>query len=400
MRVRVCADKERGVGELIRSMSARFLFLMTAVTLGLVLAGWRPVLALVHLDGIRTAPGAKPGTGVPAPAFLTNNSLRHLPPPLRETEQILYTGNVHEITLMLERGTTELVKGVVTDAITINGQVPGPAIRVTEGDTVRLTVQNRLDEPTSIHWHGLHLPYTMDGVAPTTMLPIEPGADFAFEFTASHAGTFMYHAHGLRNEIEQVDRGLYGAFIIDPQAEHAEPPYDLDKTLILGGWTVMPPAQEPAADAPQPAEPMAMQMAYNYWTINGKSFPDIEPLRVREGDRVRLRLINISNLVHPMHMHGTDFRVIAEDGHPLQQPRIVNTIAVDAGKIYDIEFIADNPGVWVFHCHELHHTTNNDVAPGGLIQLIQYEGFEPIGLDADPGAPGNPGSDPMKGMGH
>lgn len=312
---------------------------------------------------------------------LTVRALRSLPP-LQEATEIKPTGNVREFTLTIERGKWELVKGTTVDAITVNGTVPGPTIRVTEGDTVRITVKNRLDEVTSIHWHGLHVPYDQDGVAPGNQLPIPPGGEYTYEFTANHAGTFMYHSHSLANEIEQIDRGLYGAFIIDPQNPRNEPRYDVDRTLMLSGWIVGMPDMDDAAD---------MTMSYNYWTINGKSFPDTEPIRVKKGDRVRLRLINISNLAHPMHLHGHDFRIIAVDGHPLPQPQIVNTLDVEPGKTYEIDFIADNPGFWVFHCHELHHTMNGETAPGGLIQVIQYEGFQPVGLD-QPAAPPAQGS--------
>lgn len=320
----------------------------------------------------------------PGEAPLTVSSLRRLPP-LRETAVIRPTDQVRQYELLLTEGMWELVSGTVTEAILINGQVPGPELRATEGDTMEIMVTNNLSEVTSIHWHGLHVPYLQDGVSPINMLPIEPGESFTFRFRASHAGTFIYHAHSLTNEIEQVDRGLYGALIIDPQLPENEPEYDVERTMVLGGWTV------DAGGMAGMDEPMEMAMNYNYWTINGKSFPDTEPILVKEGQRVRIRLINISNLAHPMHLHGTDFRVIAEDGHPLPQPRILNTVNVEPGKTYDIDFIANNPGVWVFHCHELHHTTNDDTAPGGLITLIQYEGFTPIGLGELPA-----GQEPME----
>jgi FtsP/CotA-like multicopper oxidase with cupredoxin domain len=149
-----------------------------------------------------------------------------------------------------------------------------------------------------------------------------------------------------------------------------------------------------------------MSMAYNYFTINGKAFPSNEPWTVREGDLVRVRIINISNLAHPMHLHGGDFTVIAKDGEPIR-PEIqqtMNTLSVDAGETYDIAFKADNPGTWLFHCHELHHVENDGVEPGGLIQAIQYEGLAaPASPPAAPAVPSSlpPGHSPgMPGMGH
>lgn len=130
----------------------------------------------------------------------------------------------------------------------------------------------------------------------------------------------------------------------------------------------MPPTDSSIDDAGS----SAMSMDYNYWMINGKSFPDTDPIEVKQGDLLHICMANISNGIHPMHLHGHDFRIIAKDGHPLANPSIVNTVTVNPGETYDIDFIADNPGEWVFHCHELHHTMNADVEPGGLMVLVKY----------------------------
>jgi FtsP/CotA-like multicopper oxidase with cupredoxin domain len=114
--------------------------------------------------------------------------------------------------------------------------------------------------------------------------------------------------------------------------------------------------------------------AYNFWTINGKAFPDLPEWTVKQGEVVRVRIANVSNFTHPMHLHGHDFVVLAKDGEPLRSPQAMNTLSVGAGETYDIAFVANNPGAWVFHCHELHHTMNGMTAPGGLIQLLRYEG--------------------------
>ncbi|WP_313998245.1 multicopper oxidase family protein [uncultured Paenibacillus sp.] len=319
-------------------------------------------------------------------SILTTTALRKLPP-LKETDVIKPTGKVKAFTLNIAEGKWELVKGTTVDAITVNGTIPGPQIRVTEGDTVRVTVKNNLKEETSIHWHGLHVPNEMDGVPPFTQKPIKPGESFTYEFIANHAGTFMYHSH--LNSVKQIDKGLYGPFIIDPQNAAGQPKFDQDITWMLGGWNVdeskegsmedmkegsMEDMKEGSAVGMTEGSMEGMQggnMDYNYWTINGKSFPDTQAIKAKKGQKIRVRLINISNAPHPMHLHGQDFRVIAEDGHPIAQPQVMNTIDVAPGKTYDIEFIADNPGTWVFHCHELHHTMNGEVEPGGLIGAIQ-----------------------------
>lgn len=334
----------------------------------------RSVLALLAILAVISLAGRSAGQDrlakSPDPyAYLTAGALKAIRP-LPETVKIRPTGRAREFTLDIRPGTWELVKGVNSEAITINGTVPGPLIRVTEGDTVRVTVKNNLAEPTSIHWHGLHVPNAMDGVTAVTQAPIPPEGSFTYEFLASHAGTFMYHSHFLEREIEQIDRGLYGLFIIDPQDGRGHPRFDREFTMLLSAWIV----PEPGGHAGMMKSPGEGMEAYNFWTINGKAFPDLAEWTVKAGQVVRIRIANVSNFTHPMHLHGHDFVVLAKDGEPLPRPQAMNTLSVSAGETYDIAFVANNPGTWVFHCHELHHTMNGMTAPGGLIQLIRYEG--------------------------
>lgn len=318
------------------------------------------------------------------------------------------TGRVREFQLVAKEAPWEIAPGVTVPAITYNGQVPGPLIRVTEGDTLRVTLKNGLTEATTIHWHGLHVPNSMDGVTPFSQAPIEPGQSFTYEFLASHAGTFMYHSH--LGAVEQIDRGLYGPLIIDPTT----PPlarFDDEFTMVLSAWNTnaLPPADHAmpgGGTMPGQAAGMGgMNMNYNYFTINGKAFPLNETWSVKEGDLVRARIINISNLAHPMHLHGQDFTVIAKDGEPIRPElqQTMNTLSVDGGETYDIVIRADSPGTWLFHCHELHHTENDGVEPGGLIQAIQVAGTQPT--RTAPAAPPAPARTPtpmpsMPGMGH
>ncbi len=268
------------------------------------------------------------------------------------------TGQTRRFELTVAETKWELLPGVTTQAITFNGTVPGPTIRVTEGDTVEIDVKNTLSEATSIHWHGLHVPNDQDGVSGVTQDPIAPGATYAYRFTAPHAGTFMYHAHG-PNSREQIDRGLYAPFVIDPQGGDPLRP-DAEYTLAIGNWMV---GGDMAAMG-------AMSMDYDYFTINGKSYPATAPITVSEGDLIRLRFINPSQTVHPMHLHGMDMAVVAKDGEPLTTPQRLNVLDIDPGDTYDVVFRADNPGTWLLHCHDLHHATNNGQEPGGLIVPI------------------------------
>lgn len=327
-------------------------------------------------------------------AYLSTTDLQQLEVELGGASEVEPTGDVKEFQLVAQAAEWELLPGVTTTANTFNGTVPGPEIRVTEGDTVRVTVRNELLEETSIHWHGLHVPNEMDGVAGVTQDPIMPGETFTYEFIASHAGTFMYHSHSQFSR-EQIDRGLYGSFIIDPQ-ESSVTSFDRDYTLALQGWMV----SDGMDDAM--GEQDAMSMDYNYFTINGKSFPATEALTVAEGDVVRLRFINPSQTTHPMHLHGQDFLIVAKDGEPLTQPQIANVLDLQQGDTYDVVFVANNPGVWALHCHDLHHSSNNGVEPGGLTVLVEYEGYEADtgggDLSPTPTASANEGMDMDGGM--
>lgn len=257
-----------------------------------------------------------------------------------------------------------LTDGVTVNAMTYNGTVPGPMIRVTEGDQVRIIVLNELDQPTTIHWHGVEVPNSMDGVPGMTQEPIQPGETFTYEFTAKPAGTFMYHSH-YEGDI-QVSTGLYAPFIIDPIEPEANPP-DVDVTLMLSEWLMRD-------GLTYAAMPMS-GMEPNYFTINGKSFPSTQTINVKVGQRVRLRFIGIGQFIHPMHLHGFPFKIVATDGHPVPELAQLtrDTISVAPGERYDLEFIATEPGQWMLHCHILHHTTNDNVEPGGLMLVVNVE---------------------------
>jgi FtsP/CotA-like multicopper oxidase with cupredoxin domain len=254
-----------------------------------------------------------------------------------------------------------ILDDVTVTAWTYNGTVPGPMIRVMEGDTVRIIFTNHLPEPTTIHWHGMEVPNAMDGVPGMTQDPVQPGETFIYEFVAQPAGTFMYHSHF--NSDIQVGVGLYAPFIIDPAVPEANSP-DVDVTLMLSEWLV-------TGGQTYPAMPMA-GMEPNYFTINGKAFPATETINVQVGQRVRLRFAAIGQFVHPMHLHGMPFKVVATDGHPVPEAAQLtkDTISVAPGERYDVEFIATEPGQWMLHCHILHHTTNNGADSGGLMLVV------------------------------
>jgi manganese oxidase len=250
-----------------------------------------------------------------------------------------------------------------------NGRVHGPTIEVVEGDRVRIYVTNRLPAPTSIHWHGAILPSGMDGVAGLNQHAIRPGETFKYEWTFHQHGTLMYHSH--HDEMTQMAMGLMGMLVVHPRDRRAIPRVDRDFVLLLSQWMIHPGTERP--------DPNAME-GFNVLTINAKAFPGTAPLIVRRGDRVRLRIGNLSAMDHhPMHIHGHAFRVVETDGGRIpeagQWPE--STVLVGVGQTRTVEFVADNPGDWPLHCHMTHHVMNQ--MGHGIPNLV---GMDPRGFDA------------------
>jgi FtsP/CotA-like multicopper oxidase with cupredoxin domain len=251
-------------------------------------------------------------------------------------------------------------------AYAYNGIVPGPTIRVKNGQRVRIRFTNDLPVETTIHWHGVGVPNSQDGVPGVTQKAIAPGASYTYEFTARPAGepnggdTFLYHSHV--DEDRQMPAGLYGALIIEPPEPEAR--YATERTLVLSEWS---------ADAASGRTRGVMEMEGmlpNFFTINGKSYPATETIHVKAGEPVLLRLINAGQFSHPMHLHGTAFRVVAQDGHPAPDSGLRDTITLASGERADIAFKLP-PGKWILHCHIGHHMTNDGHSPGGLLEVIE-----------------------------
>jgi manganese oxidase len=254
------------------------------------------------------------------------------------------------------------------EAYAFNRQVPGPRIRVTEGDRVRINVTNDLPEATSVHWHGMILPNAMDGAADVTQKPIEPGESFAYEFTAGQAGTYFYHSH--KEPDRQQGLGMYGALIVDPKDPARDAAYDYDHEMVvqLQEWLERDGYTYPA---------MTMEGALpNYFTINGKSYPETETVNMEVGERLRIRFIGSNNnFVHPMHVHGGPFEIVETDGNvvPHEARLLKDTVNVGPGERYDVVWEAREPGKWLVHCHIPHHTTNDNTEQeggGGLMAVI------------------------------
>lgn len=246
-----------------------------------------------------------------------------------------------------------------------NGQIPGPTLRFKPGDKLRVYFRNDLDQPTSLHWHGLVVPNSMDGVGLLTQPPVMPGETFVYEFEIPNTpGTFMYHAH--MNDLEQVSKGLSGAFIVEPR-DGGDGRFTQDRIMLLNNIN-------------------------GHYLINGKEFPNIDPWLVKKGDVLRVRMINISPIEgHPMHFHGHFTKEVARDG--TDQPggssmaKVENTVWIAPGQTIDVEVEMNGPGkgAWIWHCHILSHVMGPDgtslniaKANGGMVIPVIYTDSENI----------------------
>ncbi len=252
-------------------------------------------------------------------------------------------------------------------AWTYNGQVLGPEIRVTEGEVIRVAVTNQLPDPTTVHWHGIPLPNAMDGVPGVTQPPIQPGETFVYEFVAWPSGTYWYHPH----VGHQLDRGLVGPLIIEPKQEPGD--YDREYTLLLDDWVTVDgsgPAVAPRGVPGMMGQGMMRRSAgmgrnsgrgntdddgplqepvYNAFTVNGQVADAASPLSVKQGERVRLRIINAGGATtFALRLAGHPLTITHTDGRPVE-PLEVDVLRIGMGERYDVTFAADNSGRWTLY---------------------------------------------------
>jgi len=260
----------------------------------------------------------------------------------------------------------EVTRGTRVRAWAYNGTVPGPVFRVNVGDKIKVVFTNDLPEPSIIHWHGILVPADMDGVPGVSQAAVPTNGSFTYVFKATRPGTYIYHTHF--NDFDQLDRGLYSAFIVagpnDPKVAH-------DYPVIVSSWRINDDSE-------------------NFFSINGKSYPETMPLEVKKGDLIRLRFINISGTeFHTMHLHGHVMKIIARDGNPVAYDDVENTINIGPGQTVDALVKADaDPGTWLLHCHVADHVMNGNVMPGGLITALHYAGTPDTMLGMETGMGG------------
>jgi FtsP/CotA-like multicopper oxidase with cupredoxin domain len=307
--------------------------------------------ALIRAGGTATEAGSMPGMSSGGAAGMSSMSAQQMADAHKSSTKAFpakteglggqalkptIVDGVKVFDLVAQQVSWEVSPGVFRDALTYNGAVPGPELRVRRGEKIRVVLENQLAQPTVIHFHGMTVPNAMDGVPYITQDPVMPGASFQYEFTVKDPpGTYMYHSHF--NSDEQVGRGLYGAIVVEPE----QATWDEEYTEILG-------------DGPLG------------FTINGKSFPATTPLTAKLDDTVRVRVSNLGNMIHPLHLHGYHFTVLEQDGQTLTDPDVVDTLMVAPGQTYDLEVKATHPGAWAFHCHILSHVEG----PQGMFGMV------------------------------
>ncbi|MCE9687124.1 multicopper oxidase domain-containing protein [Shewanella sp. AS16] len=264
----------------------------------------------------------------------------------------------------------EVAPGFKNKVWAFNGQVPGPLIHARQGDRLLVTVQNNTTLAHTVHWHGTHQmnSWKMDGVPNVTQLAIQPGESFVYDFIADRPGSLWYHCHV--NVPEHVGlRGMWGPMVVDPkEPTEIEKEVTKEALLMFSGWD-----SKVAMEYGKGGHPTDKD---DYYSINGKSFPITQPLRVKEGDVVRLRLYAVSSDVS-YHMHGHDVLVTHKDGLPLDSPYLADVVYVPQGGRMDVIARMDNPGIWINHDHIESHTSNAGKMPGGAVTIIEYEGVKP-----------------------
>lgn len=307
------------------------------------------------------AAAVRPGAAAALPeAVLQTSPATQLPPPPPNGRpfQPIVTLNgwslpwrmkngVKEFHLVAEPVLREIAPGMQANLWGYNGQSPGPTIEAVEGDHVRIFVTNKLPEETTVHWHGLLLPSGMDGVSGLTQPPIGVGKTFVYEFVLQRSGTFMYHPHA--DEMVQMAMGMMGLFIVHPRdpRQHA---VDRDFGFLLNAYDIQPGSATPRVNT---------MLDFNLWTWNSRAFPGIDPIVARTGDKVRIRVGNLTMTNHPIHMHGPHFEVTGTDGgwvpKTARWPEVTVDVAVGQMRAFEFQALA---GDWAIHCHKSHHTMN------------------------------------------
>jgi FtsP/CotA-like multicopper oxidase with cupredoxin domain len=282
--------------------------------------------------------------------------------------------NVREMHLIAKSAACELLPGVSAECLTYNGKLPGPVIRVAEGDAVRIVLHNQLKTPTSLLFQGLTVPQSVGGLPRKAAGMVLPGQAFAYQFIAKQPGTYWYHPQITQSD--QKTEGLSGVLIVEPRSQ--EKTYDRDIVAAFSDLNAVP-ASATASGAHYRAVPPG-QSGHHYWLMNGKSAPAIPPMELKQGERVRLRAVNAGQQPITLYLSGHHFEVVACNGSDQLEPHTTrDTITLNPSDRYDLEFTANNPGVWSLASELYLQSTDDGKFPGGIACVVRYE----QGADSD-----------------
>ena len=292
---------------------------------------------------LRTGTAALAGLAAPGP-LLSLAGCGNAEQESRRQRQLLASSGgtslpARELRLVAEMGEVDLGPLGAYETWLYNGRFPGQEIRVAEGERLRVLLENRLPDPTTVHWHGVPVPNAMDGVPGVTQEAVQPGEQFVYEYVAEPAGSYMYHSHVAL----QLDRGLIGPLVVEERSPHVD--YDREYTIFLDDLLI----GEPRLVEGRRSMMMGMGSAgpeYQSFLINGRPPADPAVLDVRRGERVRLRLMNpASQTTFRVALAGHRMRVIHADSRPVE-PFEVDAVRIGMGERYDVIVEADTPGAW------------------------------------------------------
>ncbi|MCM3763060.1 multicopper oxidase family protein [Alkalihalobacillus oceani] len=271
---------------------------------------------------------------------------------------------------------------IMSTAWTYNGTLPGEEIRVQEGDEVVVHVTNSLDVPTALHLHGFPVPNEMDGVPGVTQNAIMPGEEFTYEYQSDVPGTYWYHSH--QDGATQVDKGLYGVFIVEPANQES---YDVDEVVVIDefassemdmggidhGGMDMGDMEHGDMDMDGMTHAEMMNAMYDTMVVNGKASPQIESIDVEEGNKVKLRFVNAGLFTQVVSIPEHSFKITHYDGQAVNEPDVLNDTAfrIAPAERYDVEIEMDNPGAWEIQVF----AEENQERLNALIPLV-YDGYE------------------------
>ncbi len=288
------------------------------------------------------------------------NSMQNTMKEMSKVHSMMTSGaQSKEIRLQAKDAMWEAFPGCFVNGLCYNNTTPGPAIRVAEGDQVKITVQNAMSTPTSLYIQGMQLPHKVDGLPRKGSGLIGPGESFTYQFVAGQPGTYYYRPHV--PHLDQLQKGLVGALIVEPK--HMPKTYEVDHVLIL----------TQAHSGQITRKPASPNKSSNLFLVNGKSAQAIAPMEVKNGERVRLRVINASPESCTFTLTGHKLEIVAQNGSDSTEPHTTrDTITINSGERMDIEFTADNPGVWSLSSLNASQTTFNGQFPGGFAMVVRY----------------------------